>query len=85
MSVIRATIDDAHDNDETDAMHNLKSNTQTKPSAGLSQADRATERSSAAHPVTEDELDAYRFGGNPIRRTVPPVSPLGNDSRPARS
>ena len=85
ISVSRAPINDAHDNKETDAMHNLKWNKQTKPSAALPQADRAAERSSAVHPVTEDELDAYRFGGKPIRRTVPAVSPLGSDRRPARS
>ena len=85
ISVSRAPIDDARDNKDTDAMHNLKWNKQTKPSAGLPQADRAAERSSVARQVTEDELDAYRFGGKPIRRTVPAVPPLGTDRRPARS
>ena len=85
ISVSRATIDGAHDDEEIDAMHNLKWKKQTKPNAGLSQANRASGRSGAAHPVTEDELDAYRFGGTPIRRTMPPVSPLGTDSRPPRS
>ena len=43
--------------------------------AGRPQADCALESNAAATPVTEDELEAYRFRGTPMRRTVSPVVP----------
>jgi hypothetical protein len=75
ISVIRAIDDNALNAKATDAMHNLKWTKQTDPNAGPSQADRAKKSSTAATPVTEDELDAYRFRGTPIRRAVSPVGP----------
>ena len=43
--------------------------------AGWPQADRALGSNAAATPVTEDELEAFRFRGTPMRRTVAPVGP----------
>jgi hypothetical protein len=71
-------------------MSNPNWNKQKNMNAGRPQADRALESNPAAIPVTEDELEAYRFRGTPIRRTaslvVPqplPVSHPNNDSHAA--
>jgi hypothetical protein len=56
-------------------MHNLNWKKQTNLSAGSPQGLRNEKSSTATNPVTEDELDAYRFRGTPIRRTVSPVAP----------
>jgi hypothetical protein len=48
-------------------MNNPNRNNQT---AGWPQAERALECNAAANPVTEDELEAFRFRGTPVRRTV---------------
>ena len=46
------------------------------------------ETNSAAQPVTEDELEAYRFRGTPVRRAMSPALPqtpapaFGNGSHP---
>ena len=74
MSVSRAPMDDAHDDEESDAMHNPNWNKQTNMSSGRPAADGAIESQVAATPVTEAELEAYRFRGTPIRRTVARVS-----------
>ena len=50
-------------------------NKQTSVNAGWPQADRALGSNAAATPVTEDELEAFRFRGTPMRRTVSPVVP----------
>ncbi|MEI7939860.1 MAG: MoxR family ATPase [Verrucomicrobiota bacterium] len=50
-------------------------NKQTSVNAGWPQADRALGSNAAATPVTEDELEAFRFRGTPMRRTVAPVGP----------
>jgi hypothetical protein len=56
-------------------MHNLNWKKQVHLNAGPPQASRAEQSSATAAPVTEDELDAYRFRGTPIRRAVSPVAP----------
>ena len=56
-------------------MNNPNWKKQTHMNAGRPQADRATESNAAATPVNEDELEAIRFRGTPIRRTMSPVVP----------
>jgi len=56
-------------------MNNPNWNKQTSMNAGCPQAERALESNAAATPVTEDELEAFRFRGTPTRRTVSPVVP----------
>ncbi len=74
-TVIRATIDDArNDKVNTKSMTNPNWNKQTNLTAGRREADRAMETKAAASPVTEDELEAYRFRGTPIQKPVSPVA-----------
>jgi MoxR-like ATPase len=54
-------------------MNNPNWNKQSDPNGGRPSADRPVERAAAANYVTEDELDAYRFRGTPIRRSLSPV------------
>jgi hypothetical protein len=75
ISVTRAMLDDALNAERTDAMHSLSWKKQMNLSAGPPQADRAGKSRAAATPVTEDELDAYRFRGTPVRRSKSPVEP----------
>jgi MoxR-like ATPase len=56
-------------------MINPNWNKQSDPNAGRLSADSPIEHNAAASSVTEDELDAYRFRGTPIRRTAAPVVP----------
>ena len=56
-------------------MSNLNWKKQTDPNKGRPDTDRAFESNAAARAVTEDELEAYRFRGTPIRRPVVPVVP----------
>jgi hypothetical protein len=71
----RATIDDAHHDERIDAMKHPNWKKQTNMNDGRPQADHAVERNAVATPVTEAELEAYRFRGTPIRRTVSPIVP----------
>ncbi len=54
-------------------MSNPNSNKQTNVNAGQDVGDRAPEDNTARSAVTEDELDAYRFRGTPIRRRSRPM------------
>ena len=56
-------------------MNNPNWNKQADTNVSRSQADRAFENNAAANPVTEDELEAFRFRGTPIRHPVSPVVP----------
>jgi MoxR-like ATPase len=56
-------------------MSNTNWNNQSDPNPGQPSADRSVEHAAAANHVTEDELEAYRFRGVPVRRSVPPVVP----------
>ena len=56
-------------------MNNPNWNKQADTNVGRSQADRAFENNAAANPVTEDELEAFRFRGTPIRHPVSPAVP----------
>jgi MoxR-like ATPase len=56
-------------------MNNPNWNNQTDKNASRAQAGRASENTAPASPVTEDELEAFRFRGTPIRHPVPPVVP----------
>jgi MoxR-like ATPase len=56
-------------------MNNPNWNKQSNPTMGRLSTDRPVEHSAAASAVTEDELEAYRFRGTPIRRTVTPIVP----------
>jgi MoxR-like ATPase len=56
-------------------MNNPSWNKQSNSNAGWPSADRPVENATTANYVTEDELDAHRFRGVPIRRNVPPVVP----------
>jgi MoxR-like ATPase len=55
-------------------MNNPNWNKQLNPNVRRLPTDRPVEPSAAANSVTEDELEAYRFRGTPIRRTAAPVS-----------
>jgi len=56
-------------------MSNTNWNKQTNMIAGRREADRPLESNAAASAVSEDELEAYRFRGTPIRRAASPVVP----------
>jgi MoxR-like ATPase len=56
-------------------MSNTNWNNQSDPNPGQPSAGRSVEHAAAANHVTEDELEAYRFRGVPVRRSVPPVVP----------
>ena len=56
-------------------MNNPNWNKQSNLNAGRPLADYAVEHPAAASPVTEDELEAYRFRGIPILRNLSPVVP----------
>jgi MoxR-like ATPase len=60
---------------QNNAMNNPNWNKQSNPNADRLTADRPVEHAAAANDVTEDELEAYRFRGTPIRRNVTPVVP----------
>ena len=74
ISVSRATIAGAQDDETIEAMNNPNWTKQVNLDAERLPAERPVERTAAAIPVTEDELEAYRFRGTPIRRTVSPVA-----------
>jgi MoxR-like ATPase len=59
---------------ETD-MNNPNWNKETELTAGRPQAARPFESNAAATPVTEDELEAYRFRGTPLHRAAAPLVP----------
>ena len=52
-------------------MNNPNWNKQANPTAERGDADRTFESAAAASPVTEDELEAFRFRGTPVHKTVP--------------
>jgi len=54
-------------------MNNPNWNKQSNSNTGRLSADGPVENPAAAKSVTEDELEAYRFRGIPVRRTVAPV------------
>ena len=56
-------------------MNNPNWNKETDMNAGRPHTDRALDSSATGPAVTEDELEAYRFRGTPIRRPVPPLVP----------
>jgi MoxR-like ATPase len=56
-------------------MNNPNWNKQTDMNSERLQAPRVFESNAAAPPVTEDDLEAYRFRGTPVRRPVSPVVP----------
>ena len=56
-------------------MNNPNWNKETDMNAGRPHTDRALDSSATGPAVTEDELEAYRFRGTPIRRPVPPPIP----------
>ena len=56
-------------------MNNPNWNKDTEMHGGLSPASRAAEGSAPANAVTEDELEAYRFRGTPVRHPVSPMVP----------
>jgi len=56
-------------------MNNPNWNKETDMNAGRPHTDRALDSSATGPAVTEDELEAYRFRGTPIRRPVTPLVP----------
>ena len=56
-------------------MNNPNWNKESETGVGRPQVSRAVESPAAATPVTEDQLEAYRFRGTPVRRPVSPVVP----------
>jgi MoxR-like ATPase len=56
-------------------MNNPNWNKESDMNVGRPPVSRAVESPAAAPPVTEDELEAYRFRGAPVRRPVSPVVP----------
>jgi hypothetical protein len=74
ISVMRVIIDDVHDRKKMEYMSNPNWSKQSKANARLPQPDASLPRLPAAVPVTEDELEAFRFRGTPIRRILPPAS-----------
>jgi MoxR-like ATPase len=56
-------------------MNNPNWNKQTDLNSERLQAPRAFESNAAAPPVSQEELEAYRFRGTPVRRPVSPVVP----------
>src|SRR3974390_2278764 len=71
----RAAIDDAHKDETDNAMNNPNWNKQSNPGADRLTSGRPIEQAAAAKAAPEDELEAYRFRGTPIRRNVAPVVP----------
>ena len=57
---------------ETD-MNSPNWNKEREMTAGRPQAARPFESNAAATPVTEDELEAYRFRGTPLHRAAAPL------------
>ncbi len=63
-------------------MNSSNSNGQAPADPGHAPNAAASEKKTVAKPVTQDELDAYRFRGAPVRRVV---APAGAQMPPAKS
>jgi MoxR-like ATPase len=56
-------------------MNNPNWNKPSNPNAGRLSAEYPVEHAAAASAVTENELEAYRFRGTPVRRNASPILP----------